>query len=103
MYLETKYIAANWTTYDFEQYKYLYDLEKFIVRDDEILSLHYKPYIFKHVQARTNDNELKLKNETFSSDFKLDSEMKLLVFLNLITFRFILTACTSKLLLRVYI
>lgn len=103
MYLETKYIAANWTTYDFEQYKYLYDLEKCIVRDDEILNLHYKPYIFKHVQARTNDNELKLKNETFSSDFKLDSEMKLLVFLNLITYRFILTACTSKLLLRVYI
>lgn len=103
MYLETKYIAANWTTYDFEQYKYLYDLEKCIVRDDEILSLHYKPYIFKHVQARTNDSELKLKNETFSSDFKLDSEMKLLVFLNLITYRFILTACTSKLLLRVYI
>lgn len=103
MYLETKYIAANWTTYDFEQYKYLYDLEKCIVRDDEILSLHYKPYIFKHVQARTNDNILKLKNETFSSDFKLDSEMKLLVFLNLITYRFILTACTSKLLLRVYI
>lgn len=103
MYLETKYIAANWTTYNFEQYKYLYDLEKCIVRDDEILSLHYKPYIFKHVQARTNDNELKLKNETFSSDFKLDSEMKLLVFLNLITLRFILTACTSKLLLRVYI
>lgn len=103
MYLETKYIAANWTTYDFEQYKYVYDLEKCIVRDDEILSLHYKPYIFKHVQARTNDNELKLKNETFSSDFKLDSEMKLLVFLNLITYRFILTACTSKLLLRVYI
>lgn len=103
MYLETKYIAANWTTYDFEQYKYLYDLEKCIVRDDEILSLHYKPYIFKHVQARTNINELKLKNETFSSDFKLDSEMKLLVFLNLITYRFILTACTSKLLLRVYI
>lgn len=103
MYLETKYIAANWTTYDFEQYKYLYDLEKCIVRDDEILSLHYKPYIFKHVQARTNDNELKLKNETFSSDFKLDSEMKLLVFLNLITYRFILTVCTSKLLLRVYI
>lgn len=105
MYLETKYIAANWTTYDFEQYKYLYDLEKCIVRDDEILSLRYKPYIFKHVQAiaRTNDNELKLKNETFSSDFKLDSEMKLLVFLNLITYRFILTACTSKLLLRVYI
>lgn len=61
MYLETKYIAANWTTYDFEQYKYLYDLEKCIVRDDEILSLYYKPYIFKHVQARTNDNELKLK------------------------------------------
>lgn len=61
MYLETKYIAANWTTYDFEQYKYLYDLEKCIVRDDEILSLHYKPYIFKHVQARTNNNELKLK------------------------------------------
>lgn len=64
MYLETKYIAANWTTYDFEQYKYLYDLEivrSCIVRDDEILSLHYKPYIFKHVQARTNDNELKLK------------------------------------------
>lgn len=103
MYLETKYIAANWTTYDFEQYKYLYDLEKCIVRDDEILSLHYKSYIFKHVQARTNNNELKLKNETFSSDFKLDSEMKLLVFLNLITYRFILTACTSKLLLRVYI
>lgn len=94
MYLETKYIAANWTMYDFEQYKYLCDLEKCIVRDDEILSLHYKPYIFKHVQARTNDNELKLKNETFSSDFKLDSEMKLLVFLSLITFRFILTACT---------
>lgn len=103
MYLETKCIATKWTTYDFEQYKYLYDLEKCIVRDDEILSLHYKPYIFKHVQARTNDNELKLKNETFSSDFKLDSEMKLLVFLNLITFRFILTACTSKLLLHVYI
>lgn len=84
----------------------MYDLEKCIVRDDEILSLHYKPYtlcIFKHVQTRTNDNELKLKNETFSSDFKLDSEMKLLVFLNLITYRFILTACTSKLLLRVYI
>lgn len=103
MYLETKCIATKWTTYDFEQYKYLYDLEKCIVRDDEILSLHYKPYIFKHVQARTNYNELKLKYETFSSDFKLDSEMKLLVFLNLITFRFILTACTSKLLLRVYI
>lgn len=61
MYLETKYIAANWTTYDFEQYKYLYDLGKCIVRDDEILTLHYKPYIFNYVQARTNDNELKLK------------------------------------------
>lgn len=52
MYLETKYIAANWTTYDFEQYKYLYDLEKCIVRDDEILSLHYKPYIFKRASYK---------------------------------------------------